>query len=427
MFDKSSGKGNFTSGSRWQITKFLNMRITINFSIKKSKKRKDGKAPVYVRCTMNGNRIDLSTGIFVDEHNWDNSRQQLKGKKGEVSILNNKLGKVRSRIYDVYNQLEAKGESFDVGVLKDCLIGGVPQKGFLKVFDLVISSIEGKLNRGYSQGTLRHYYTTRYRLGKFLVKNYQQHDVPLERVNYSFLDSFDTYLKSVYHITPNTAWGYHRHLKKVLNDAVSMGYLQQNPYESYKVKRVDSNRDYLTLEELRTIEKKEIVIGRLSLVRDIFVFACYTGLSYSDIEKLGGKHLYYGDDGEVWIIIDRTKTTSRCRIPLLPQARLILDKYSTSYNLNSLKLLPVLSNQKMNAYLKEIADICRINKNLSMHVARHTFATSVTLANGVPIETVSSLLGHKAIRTTQIYARILDSKISDDMKELETKLFGKKS
>lgn len=156
------------------------------------------------------------------------------------------------------------------------------------------------------------------------------------------------------------------------------------------------------------------------MVRDIFVFACYTGLSYSDICKLSREHLQLGNDGEQWIIIDRSKNDSRCRIPLLPKAKNILIKYK-DYPVNSSVrlLLPVHSNQKMNAYLKELADICGITKNLSMHVARHTFATSITLSNGVPIETVSKMLGHNSLKTTQIYARIVDNKISQDMKNLK--------
>ncbi len=157
----------------------------------------------------------------------------------------------------------------------------------------------------------------------------------------------------------------------------------------------------------------------MEIIRDVFVFACYTGLGYAELSKLGHHHIQHGDDGGKWIIIDRTKTDIRCRVPLLPQAKAILQKYENfPLNRNKGKMLPVHSNQKMNEYLKELADICGIAKNLSMHVARHTFATSVTLANGVPIETVSKMLGHTSLKTTQIYARIVDSKISEDMKKL---------
>ncbi len=208
-----------------------------------------------------------------------------------------------------------------------------------------------------------------------------------------------------------------------MNDAIAMGHIQRNPYNSYKVKRAEGNRDFLTMKELRKIEQKRISVQRLELVKDMFVFACYTGMLYSDIYKLSFQHLQTGNDGESWIIIDRTKNKSRCRIPLLPTAKLIVQKYSNHpVSCQRGTILPIHSNQKMNAYLKEIADLCGISKNLSMHVARHTFATSVTLSNGVPIETVSKMLGHSSLKTTQIYARIVDDKISDDMKKLREKI-----
>ena len=185
----------------------------------------------------------------------------------------------------------------------------------------------------------------------------------------------------------------------------------------------ETHREYLTSEKLSKIEEKDIQIERLSAVRDIFVFACYTGLSYSDISKLNDSHLRIGTDQKEWIIIDRTKTNNRCRIPLLPKAKVVLNKYD-DYPKNQFKglLLPVLTNQKMNSYLKELGDICGIKKNITMHMARHTFATTITLDNGVPIETVSKILGHTSLKTTQIYAKILDHRISEDISVLQKKL-----
>ncbi len=198
-----------------------------------------------------------------------------------------------------------------------------------------------------------------------------------------------------------------------------MNQISNNPYGSFKVSRNETHRDYLTIQELEQIRNKEINTLRMETIRDIFIFACYTGLGYAELKKLNGTHIHQGNDGGKWIIIDRNKTDIRCRVPLLPQAIAISQKYKNfPIPQNRVKLLPVHSNQKMNEYLKELAGICGINKKLSMHVARHTFATSVTLSNGVPIETVSKMLGHTSIKTTQIYARIVDTKISTDMKKL---------
>lgn len=401
------------------------MRVTVNLQIKKSKARSDNKCPVYARCTMDGKRIEISTGIFALESEWDLKGQVLTGRSEKVRVVNNKLDKIVTKIYDAYNQLESTGGDFDIFHLKQKLTGAKPQNGFIEIFEKVVSSLESKLNKGYTWGTIKHYKTTSRRLKEFIPKYYKVKDIPIERVNYEVLNLFDSFLKSNYNISENTAWGYHRHLKKVLSDAVAMNLLNKNPYSIYRVKRVEANRDFLTLQEVQVLENKTISLKRLELVRDIFVFACYTGLSYSDICILSKGHLQIGNDREEWIIIDRTKNDSRCRIPLLPKAKNILQKYEYYPINNSMNLLlPVHSNQKMNAYLKELADICNIKKNLSMHVARHTFATSITLSNGVPIETVSKMLGHNSLKTTQIYARIVDSKISEDMKKLKSKLAG---
>lgn len=395
------------------------MRVTITFLLKTKKLRLDGTYPIYVRVTMLGKRIELSTGINTEEHIWNRENQRLNGKSSEIKIKNNRLEKTYSNILDIYNQLEASKQDFDVYDIKNRICGISEEHTILEIFDIYISTIKSQIGAGYSDGTLKHYKTSKNRLIDFIKEQYRKNDIALENIDYSFINSFDIFLKEKYNNSLNTVWGYHKHLKKVLNIAVLMDYLIQNPYLKFKVKKQEPKREYLTLQELKKIKNKEIDFQRLNIVRDIFVFACYTGLAYSDIAKLEAHHLRLGSDKEEWIIIDRTKTESRCRIPILPGAKEILHKYK-NYPVNSVKglLLPVNSNQKMNAYLKELADICGINKNLSMHVARHTFATSITLSNGVPIETVSKMLGHNSLKTTQIYGRIIDSKISQDMKRL---------
>ena len=401
------------------------MRITVNISLKRSKSRADGKCPVYVRCTMNNQRFELSTGIFVVPESWNDDKQQVNGRTEEAKILNNRLAKINTRVQDVYNQLESKGETFSALKVKNKLLGISDEKGVLEILDGIIKGIEARVGNDYSEGTLKHYRTTYSRLAEFFKTKFGRQDIPLSMVDFNFLTSFDLYLKAELWLKPNSALTYHKHLKKVMNAAVSMNLLSNNPYDSFKVSRNETHRNYLTIQELEKIKKKEFNTFRMEIIRDVFVFACYTGLGYAELRKLSSSHLYLGDDGGRWIIIDRTKTDIRCRIPILPQAKAIIQKYENfPTNRNKGKLLPVHSNQKMNEYLKELAGICDIKKNLSMHVARHTFATSVTLANGVPIETVSRMLGHTSLKTTQIYARIVDSKISKDMSILKTKLVG---
>jgi integrase len=210
-------------------------------------------------------------------------------------------------------------------------------------------------------------------------------------------------------------------IRKIVNQGVAFGWLEKDPFAAFQGKHEKTHRTFLTQAELEKIEKKEIHLERLARVRDIFLFSCYTGLAYVDVEKLTPDHIVIGIDKKRWIYTFREKTGNKSNIPLLPHAAAILDRYAAESR-RSGRLLPVITNIKTNAYLKEIADICGIRKNLTFHMARHTFATTVTLSNGVPIETVSNMLGHSKITTTQIYAKVLENKVSDDMKALEQRL-----
>nr|WP_319267026.1 site-specific integrase [uncultured Draconibacterium sp.] len=403
------------------------MRLTINFLMKKARMKSNGEIPIYVRVTLNSRRVELSTGIYCLPETWDETGQQIRGRNEKARILNNRLNKIEDDIQDHYNQLKSSGDDFDVTTIKNRLLNIDDSEGILKVFDYYLKNMNQKLGKGYSKETYKHYKSSRKRLGEFVRKFSKKKDYPVEKVDYKFLEAFDVYLKKEYKVHQNTAWNYHKHTRRVLNLAVSMDLIKKNPYSKYKVPLAETNRDFLTATELNAIQDKEIKIKRLDAIRDIFVFACYTGLSYSDIAKLHRDHLRKGIDKNDWIFIDRTKTNNRCRIPVLPEAKIILEKYQNTpqYKVKGL-LLPVLTNQKMNSYLKELADICGVNKELTMHMARHTFATTVTLSNGVPLETVSKILGHTNLKTTQIYAKILDQKISDDIKQLQTKLESKK-
>jgi len=399
------------------------MKIVINFLLRKNRESTDNKFPVYVRFTLKNNRVELSTGIFISKDHWDEIKQRIKGKIPGASVSNERLDKMKTEIQDTYNQLRSSGEEFDATTIKNRLLNTEESKGVLFVFDYYLNSILAKLNKGYSMETYKHYKSSRKRLAEFISTQLKKTDIPIQSINYKFLDSFDIYIKKDFNNQQNTAWNYHKHLRRVLNLAVSMDYIDKNPYSKFKVGLDETHREILSMEELKRMEDKSIQIERLSVVRDIFIFACYTGLSFSDIAKLSRIHLQHGADGKEWIIIDRSKTNNRCRIPILPKAREILKRYEDYPKISNKDiLLPILTNQKMNSYLKELGDICDINKNITMHIARHTFATSVTLSNGVPIETVSKILGHTSLKTTQIYAKVLDRKISDDMDLLQAKL-----
>ena len=229
--------------------------------------------------------------------------------------------------------------------------------------------------------------------------------------------------KTIRKCNHNSTQKYIRNFRKIINNAIKNDWLDKDPFKAYRVKLKDTKRVFLTKEELTALEEEQFAIDRLDQVRDVFVFCCYTGLSYVDVEKLTPKGIVKGHDGEYWINVDRTKTGSPSSVPILPKAFKIIEKYKNDPRMiNGGRLLPVISNQRINAYLKELASLTGIEKKLTFHAARHTFATTVTLSNGIPIETVSAMLGHKNFRTTQIYAKVVQEKISRDMRKLREKL-----
>jgi site-specific recombinase XerD len=241
-------------------------------------------------------------------------------------------------------------------------------------------------------------------------------------LNYEFITEYEFWLKSVRKCDHNTTMKYLANVKKIVIRCLKNGWLQKDPFIGFNMAKKEVERTALTEFELQTLSTKTFPVERLSIVKDIFLFSCYSGLAYADLQKLKRSEIVIGMDGEKWIFTKRQKTDISSRIPLLPAALQILNRYAEYPQCKyGDKVLPVLSNQKMNAYLKEIADVCGITKNLTYHIARHTFATTVTLSNGVPIETVSKMLGHRNLKTTQHYAKILDKKISEDMKSLRDK------
>jgi len=269
---------------------------------------------------------------------------------------------------------------------------------------------------------LRYETSLRHTIG-FLTYKFGITDIDIRRINHSFITDYDFYLRSVRGCANNSAVKYLKNFGKIIRICLSNGWITSNPFANYKGKIKTVDRVFLSAEEIQIISGKKFATDRLSQVRDVFLFCCFTGLAYVDVKKLKTSDICKGVDGKQWIVTNRQKTDSRSAIPLLPTAAKLIQKYASDPTCNSREiLLPVPSNQKMNDYLKEIAAVCGINKELTSHIARHTFATTVTLSNGVPIESVSKMLGHASIKQTQHYAKILDTKVSADMLELKQKL-----
>ena len=388
--------------------------------------KKTGESPIMVRITVDGKRAELSTGKKVLPEKWNVNAGRMKGNSEEARVFNRALTKIYVELEKIYDDLDRAGQFISAQTIKRIYQGEtVQQHSLLQLFKYHNEQIEAQLGNGYSAGTLERYETTRKHTEGFINYHYKRDDYMLSELKYDFITEFEFYLKSVKNIGHNTTMKYLRNFKKIVLIALKNEWILRDPFARYQMSLKEVKKDYLTKEELQTIYAREFEMERIEHVRDIFLFCCYTGLAYADVKKLTPDNISKGMDGEYWIFVDRTKTGSSSNVPLLPVANEIMKKYERNPIVqNTGHLLPVISNQKMNAYLKEVATLCEIKKNITFHMARHTFATTVTLSNGVSIETVSSMLGHKNLKTTQIYAKVVQEKVSQDMKKLKEVLGG---
>ena len=402
--------------------------FVVSLIIRRPKKKETNlKCLIYLRMSYGRQRIEISTKEKVNEDNWDIENGRVKGNSLSTQQINIVLDRLKEQAILTYRNFQFTKEPFTVFDIKNKIIGIEANSHTLMELFEYHNQTEKK---NLAIGTFRHYQVTIRYIQEFLEKELKVKDINLDKLSYSFLSGFENYILKR-NITAHKECGHNaivKHilrLRKVVNIAIRNEWITHDPFGKFVGKCSYKQRDYLTKDELNSIENKIFTIKRLEQVKDLFIFSCYTGLSYIDAQNLTRNNLAIGIDGELWVKTHRQKTSTEVNLPLLPTARNIIEKYQ--YNprvFQSGKLLPEISNQKLNAYLKEVADVCGIQKSLTTHVARHTFATTVTLTNGVPIESVSKMLGHTSIKTTQIYAKIIDSKVSDDMLLLKAKLFG---
>jgi len=393
------------------------------FYLRKQKNYKGGPMAIYMRITVNGKRADMSAGRECDSAKWNSRAGRAIGTKEEIKTLNNYLDSLQTKVRNAHQMLIDSNQTITTESLQNQFLGKTEKSRFLvQLFNEHNDKVKALIGNGFEANTLKGYNTSIKHLTGFMQKEYGKSDIEINQLNHAFITGFEFYLKTDCKCSGVSAAKYIKHLKKIVNHCIANSWLKQNPFINYKSTAKAKERTYLTQQELDTIASKKLTIERLAQVRDIFVFCCYTGLSFADVKKLKRNEIGIGVDGEQWIFTSRQKTDTSSRIPLLPVAVEILNRYEDHPQCdNKGLLLPVLSNQKMNAYLKEIADLCSIIKHLTFHLARHTFATTVTLSNGVPIETVSKMLGHTILKTTQHYAKILDIKVSQDMALLKKK------
>lgn len=401
----------------------MNKTFNLLFFIKKSKIKANGTAPIYLRITIDGKPKEIASKRYIQPEKWDNKLQKVSGSSDEVKSLNLYLKTLEQQVYDAHHSIMKDKTTATASSLKSKLQGTEQRARMLvPIFQEHNDKVETLVGQEFAPGTLERYKTSLKHTIEFLQWKYSVSDIDIKDINHAFITEYEFFLRSVRKCANNTAVKYIKNFKKIVKLCISNGWLDKDPFVNYKAKIREVEREFLSQEEIQTIYAKEFATERLNQVKDIFVFACFTGLAYIDVKQLTLSNISMGIDGGKWIFTHRQKTETASRIPLLPIPEELIQKYAAHPQcLNENKLLPVLSNQKMNSYLKEIADVCGIQKDLTFHIARHTFATTVTLTNGVPIESVSKMLGHTNIKTTQHYAKILDKKVSEDMMVLREK------
>ena len=394
--------------------------ISLLFIIRKQKRLKTGDAQIYLRITCSKQSVEIAIGRKINPELWSSEVGGAKGNTKEARDVNDQITDVKNQLREIMRQMRDDGVELTPLSLKNKWLGINPdEKTILGIFQEHNDKVKQLVGKDFADGTRERYEVTYRHVHEFIVWKYKKEDLPLGDVNHTFITELEFYLKTMRRCCHNSAVKYVKNFKKIVRIALANGWMKADPFANYKrsLKKVD--RGFLSEDELSAIQNKEFPCERLRQVRDIFLVGCMTGLAYSDLKKLSTDNLVKGDDGNLWIHVNRTKTDVPSHIPLLPLAAQIIDLYSTHpYCVSKNVLLPVSSNQKLNAYLKEIGNLCGINKDLSSHIARHTFATTVTLNNDIPIESVSKMLGHSSINMTKTYARLLDKKVGNDMQKL---------
>lgn len=400
--------------------------FSIMFFIRRTRLRKNLEAPVMMRITVNGERTDIAIQRTILPEQWNSDKGCAKSTTRVGKELNQCLDQIRLQVYHRHQELLSRNLDVTAASLKGAYQNGIGEEDVHNLLDLYHehnANLKSMIDKGVSRATYIRHETSRRNLERFLRDTYQLEDISLKEVTHVFIKEYETYLRTTRNCNNNSTVKYIKNFGKIIKEAMNRDWVQANPFRNIRFHLEEVDKPFLSKGELNKIITREFAITRIAQVRDVFVFCCFTGLAFIDVKTLTAKDLQQGVDGNLWIRKQRNKSKQWAHIPLLPDARLIIERYSSNPQCQRKGvLLPVLSNQKMNAYLKEIADLCGVQKNLTTHCARHTFATTVTLANKISMESVSKMLGHSSLSMTQKYARILDSTIGQEMSLLAEKL-----
>lgn len=391
------------------------------FLIRRNQVNKDGKCAIIIKITVDGEYERLNSTLSIEPDLWDAAASKAIGRSSKIAEFNKRIEDMRHVLKEHYYDLLNRHGYVTAEMVKNAFTGVTAKEESLVTLYLQhLEDTKKLIGISKANPTYQKYERMYRRVVEFMKKKYNITDIPLREIKYQFIVDLEFFLRTEYGYSQNTTYKCMKFFKQVINKAIRAGLIFVDPFNGYKISVQRVDRGFLTEDDLKKMMDKEFASKRLEHVRDIFVFACFTGLAYIDLANLRVDNIQKMFDGRLWIVTHRQKTNTKVTVPLLPPALKILKKYEGKYLEG--QLMPIITNQKLNCYLKEIADICGIEKNLTFHLARHTFATTMTLGKGVPIESVSKMLGHTNIQTTQIYARITNSKISQDMENLAKNL-----
>lgn len=393
---------------------------TLLFYAKKESGYVSGPITIYARITVDGVEKEFSTAQKCDPDKWNGGK--LSARTEDLKSLKHYLETLTTRVRNCHRELLETNDFVSSEMLRNKVTGKdkKPNK-IIEIFKQHNKDMQALVDRGETaKGTLDKYDDTLNHIQDFIQWKYSLSEMDIRRVDLEFITQFEFYLKTIANCSHNTSVKYVNNFGKIIRICLNNSWIKVNPLARYTSKVKKNKPIPLSEIEMISLIGKEFRTPRLEQIRDIFVFCCFTGLAYSDVRKLSKGNLFMGIDKKIWIDINRTKTNEDSKVPLLPIAAGIVRKYeSHPYCIKYCKVFPVISNQKMNEYLHEIADLCEITKKMTSHIARHTFATTITLANRVPLETVSKMLGHADISSTRHYAQVLQNKISTDMNDLQ--------
>lgn len=397
--------------------------LKIKMIAHKGKPNKSGRVPILMQLTIGQQTCHISTKQNILPEKWGDGKPI--GHTREDQAITAVLEEIRTKAYNKFLQLQGQNINVTPERLKQALLGKdqVQPRGYVEIFDQWLVEYSKMVGITTSKRTLDKYILVRNRLQDYIASQLGVKDISLEEVTPKFLSNFDNYLRVEYNMANNHAMKIRQKLRTIYKVAIDNGWVSKNPFSTVKIHFEPVERDVLTKSELAALIQTDMIFDRLEKMRDVFVFACFTGLAHCDVAGLTKENIITDEAGQVWLKTHRQKTSEMVDIPLLEIPQLIIKKYQGMKELNG-KLLPTLTNSCSNLYLKEVAVRCGINKTLTFHMARHTFATTVTLSNGVPIESVAKMLGHRNIRTTQIYAKIIKDKLAEDMSKLATRICG---